>query len=94
MATPKTPNQATNEKSSNRHVVDVRQNGDSTRDRYCFQHYWTKLYVFDVFKFVAFCLISVLFMHYIELFHASHVLIFESTQSFRLGGGLTACLMT
>jgi hypothetical protein len=70
-----------------RGFFDVRQNGDSTGDRYCFQLYWTKLCVFDVFKFFAFCLIFFLFMHCVELSHASHVLIFESTHKLQVRWG-------
>ena len=52
----------------------VRQNDDSAGDGICFQHYWTKLCIFDVFMFFAFLsyFIFVLSMHFVELSHASH----------------------
>ena len=43
---------------------------------------------------VLFCFIFVLSTHCIELSHASHVLIFESTHKLQVRWGLAAYLMT
>ena len=46
--------------------------------RYCFQHYWTKLCIFDVYVFAFLSyFIFVLSMYFVELSHASHSVIFK-----------------
>ena len=79
MATLKNQIQATQQRDINRQPMprvdffDVRQNGDSTGEGICFQHYWTKLCIFDVYVFAFLCFfIFVLSMYFVELSHASH----------------------
>ena len=69
----------------------VRQNGDSTGEGICFQHYWTKLCIFDVYVFAFLCyFIFVLSMYFVELSHASHVLIFDNTHELHVRWGTSS----
>ena len=59
--------------------------------RYCFQHYWTKLCIFDVYVFAFLCfVIFVLPMHFVELSHASHSLFFKSTHKLQVRRGTSS----
>ena len=59
---------------------DVRQNGDSTGEGTVSDIIGLSFVYFDVFKFFVFLSFLLIFfsMHFIELFHASPVFIFES----------------
>ena len=66
-----------------REFSDVRQNGDSAGDRYCFRQYWIKLRVIDVFKFCHFVLFY--FIHaFLEYTHSFLLLFYLLFFSFLL----------
>jgi hypothetical protein len=64
--------------------------------RYCFWQYWTKLCVFDVFKFLHFCLILFCFIYAFYRIVSCIICLYflKHTQASRLGGELAICHMT
>ena len=84
MATPNEPKHKEQKKLLNRHCAgDMRQNGDSTREGTLSDYIGLSFVYLMCLGFCFFVyFFNVFSMHFVELSHASHVFIFESTHKF------------
>jgi hypothetical protein len=96
VATPTNQSSNENEKSPSRcRAGDVRQNGDPTGEGTVSNNIGLSFVYFMCLSFCTFILFYFCFVHaFLELFYASLVFIFESTQAPKLGGELAICPMT